>query len=55
MPYADILLVYDLLGAAIARGQLDVAQYDGKYTRSEVLSCLCMSSAARGGGAAGYG
>jgi len=42
MPYADILLVYDLLGAAIARGQLDVAQYDGKYTRSEVLSCLCM-------------
>lgn len=42
MPYADILLVYDLLGAAIARGRLDIAQYERRYTRSEVLSCLCM-------------
>jgi len=44
MPYADIFLVYDLLGAAIARGRLDVVHYarDGKYTRSEILSCLCM-------------
>ncbi|MBT2118867.1 hypothetical protein KK141_11420 [Dyella sp. LX-66] len=42
MPYADIFLVYDLLGAAIARGQLDVSHYDGKYTRPEILSCLCM-------------
>lgn len=42
MPCADIFLVYDLLGAAIARGQLDVSHYDGKYTRAEILSCLCM-------------
>ena len=42
MPYADMLLVYDLLGVAIARGRLDIAHYNGKYTRAEVLSCLCM-------------
>jgi len=44
MPYADIFLVYDLLGAAIARGRLDVAHYvrGGKYTRTDILSCLCM-------------
>lgn len=42
MPCADIFLVYDLLGAAIARGQLDVSHYAGKYTRAEILSCLCM-------------
>jgi hypothetical protein len=43
MPYADIFLVYDLLGAAIAREQLDVAQYvrDRGYTRSAIFSCLC--------------
>jgi len=42
MPCADIFLVYDLLGIAIARGQLDVSHYGGKYTRPEILSCLCM-------------
>ncbi|MGO4703567.1 hypothetical protein [Dyella sp. 2RAB6] len=44
MPYADIFLVYDLLGAAIARGELDISHYvkNGDYTRTEILSCLCM-------------
>ena len=44
MPYADIFLVYDVLGASIARGELDVAHYvkNGNYTRAEILSCLCM-------------
>lgn len=44
MPCADIFLVYDLLGAAIARGSIDICHYSkgGKYTRSEILSCLCM-------------
>lgn len=44
MPYADIFLVYDLLGAAIARGELDVSHYvkNGRYKRAEILSCLCM-------------
>ncbi|MBE1161319.1 hypothetical protein [Dyella acidiphila] len=44
MPCADIFLVYDLLGTAIARGRLDVAHYakEGGYGRSDILSCLCM-------------